>query len=504
MYKMLIVDDEEIEREGMAQLIPWMNYGVELVGTARNGVEGLERIETLKPDIVLTDIKMPVMNGIELIRKARKIFPMVEFVVLSGYGEYEYTSQAMEEGVRHYILKPCDEKKIVLVLEKAKAEVEAKREEQNKAQAYHHTMNYLFPRAREQVLRNLLLDREQMQRDYQLFMAEIGNPRKQVRLLSLHSEQSFDYIEQFVLGNILSELLGEELLSAVIQKDILFLLGEVDLETVRKAVARARQEFKRVRNSAVYAAVSEIGEFGMLHDLYLQIQELYRIGGGELTEEILHYKLFQEQQMQAGLTADFEKIQNADDYGTILFEIYLSFMKMEAMGYTLARKREAAGWIIKILYGQTMDIAADAEKDEEEQLWDMIVAVVEHIAGQANKNAGIHKEEERSRQILLAVYRNLRKPELNIQFLAKDVLYMNEEYFGRIFMRNTKMKFSAFLLEERIHLAQRMMEYSPDLKIAQLAQMVGYAPDGQYFSRAFRKVVGQTPSEYRSFLAEKR
>ena len=116
MYTLLIVDDEEIEREGMAQLISWEKYGYKLVGTARNGAEGLEKIDQLHPDIVIVDIKMPVMNGIEMIRQGQAAYPDTAYVVLSGYGDYEYTSQAMELGVRHYILKPCDDAKIMPVL----------------------------------------------------------------------------------------------------------------------------------------------------------------------------------------------------------------------------------------------------------------------------------------------------------------------------------------------------------------------------------------------------
>lgn len=118
MYKLLIVDDEEIEREGMAHFIPWEEQGIQLVGTAWNGVQGLEMMERLRPDIVLVDVKMPVMSGLEMIRQARQTFPDVVYVILSGYGEYEFTSQAMEEGVRHYLLKPCDEKRIREVLDK--------------------------------------------------------------------------------------------------------------------------------------------------------------------------------------------------------------------------------------------------------------------------------------------------------------------------------------------------------------------------------------------------
>ncbi len=107
----------------MADFIQWEKYGISLAGTAWNGVEGYEEIQNQMPDIVITDIKMPVMNGIELIRKTREDFPDIVFIVLSGYGEYEYTSRAMELGVRHYILKPCDEAKIVEVIGKVTEEL---------------------------------------------------------------------------------------------------------------------------------------------------------------------------------------------------------------------------------------------------------------------------------------------------------------------------------------------------------------------------------------------
>lgn len=138
MYKLLIVDDEEIEREGMVEFIPWEKYGIEIMGTAWNGIEALGKIRDERPDIILTDIKMPVMNGIELIKETRKIYPDVEMIVLSGYGEYEFTSQAMREGVKYYILKPCDEEKVTEIIEKVKEDIEksvrAKKKKKNTAQ----------------------------------------------------------------------------------------------------------------------------------------------------------------------------------------------------------------------------------------------------------------------------------------------------------------------------------------------------------------------------------
>ena len=109
MIKVILVDDEDIERDAMAEIIPWEKLDMELVDTAWNGIEGLEKIRMHVPDIVITDIKMPVMDGIQLIRNTKELYPDILFVVLSGYGEYEHTSRAMELGIRHYILKPCDE-----------------------------------------------------------------------------------------------------------------------------------------------------------------------------------------------------------------------------------------------------------------------------------------------------------------------------------------------------------------------------------------------------------
>lgn len=128
MEKLLIVDDEKREREGLCWLIDWESHGIKVSGTARNGFDALQQMRKDKPDIVIVDVRMPVMNGIEMIREAQKEFTEIIYVVLSGYGDYEYTSQAMELGVRHYLLKPCDEKKIIAMVKKVKGELIQQRE----------------------------------------------------------------------------------------------------------------------------------------------------------------------------------------------------------------------------------------------------------------------------------------------------------------------------------------------------------------------------------------
>ena len=246
MYTLLIVDDEEIERDGMARLIPWEKYGYRLAGTAGNGAEGLDQIGRLRPDIAIVDIKMPVMNGVEMIRRAREAYPDTLCVVLSGYGDYEYTSQAMELGVRHYILKPCDDAKIIPVLDKAARELEEQRQSRARSQKMEREARLFKPIAREQLFRDALLGRAQPAGKRQL-LAELGEGGRQVILLDFRLTGGFDALERYVIGNMLGDLLpdGALLMTAGVDRDVLVLADAMADRGAETAVQCLKKEFKR-------------------------------------------------------------------------------------------------------------------------------------------------------------------------------------------------------------------------------------------------------------------
>lgn len=208
MEKLLIVDDEEIELDGMAELIDWPSYGYELVGTAINGKRGLALIQEKQPDIVITDIKMPVMDGLAMIRAAQEQHVDTVFVVLSGYGDYEYTSQAMQLGIRHYILKPCDEAKILPVLEQARAELHERRSKAQKTTEMENTVRRMAPMAREKALRDLLLGRETLTH-LPGIADDLGGLDRKLLLLLLHTKEGIDHLEQYAITNMMAELLPE-------------------------------------------------------------------------------------------------------------------------------------------------------------------------------------------------------------------------------------------------------------------------------------------------------
>lgn len=148
MYSVLVVDDEELEREAMARLVDWESLGCTLAGLAADGLEGLEMIRRLNPDIVVTDVRMPRMDGLAMIGTCLEEGFSPVFIVLSGYGEYEYTSVAMEHGARHYILKPIDEAKIASVVRRAVEEKKSLDEDERLRSVQDSRLRSLLPQAR--------------------------------------------------------------------------------------------------------------------------------------------------------------------------------------------------------------------------------------------------------------------------------------------------------------------------------------------------------------------
>lgn len=488
MYKLLLVDDEDIEREGMAEMIPWERCGMELVGTAWNGIEGLEKIRMLSPDVVITDIKMPVMNGIELVRRGKEIFEDLIFVVLSGYGEYEFTSQAMELGVRYYLLKPCDEEKILEVLGKVREELTLRREKKAQNLQYHRTLRRLLPRAKEQLFSNMLLKHEQIGEDYNLFLEEVGEmPR--AGILAFHAEKNFDYMEDFVLTNILEELFSKEnvLLHTVIGDEALYLLKEASMEDIEPLVRKIRQEFGKFEVMEMQAVASRTSDLDSIPLLYQEIRNLLQMRIRKDAPLVLCSGLCQGEKDQYYF--DYGKIKQAKRYEELLFEFYLGISKMRVEGIKETDMKTMLEQAFLVLWGEVPDLEGEA-------LWRWVEDVVSLTAEKLHI-ALDGKDGARMEQVFLALYRNLSNPRLSIQYLAREELYMNEDYLGRLFQKYTGERYSAYIQHIRILLAKRLISHNPDIRVSELAERVGYPADGQYFAKAFKKDCGISPSEYR-------
>lgn len=138
MYKVVIIDDEKWIIEGLKTGVDWNKYGFEVVGDAENGIKGLEILESYKPELVFTDIRMPGFNGLELIKKAKEKLPDSLFVILSGYAEFAYAQKAISYGIFDYCLKPFEIDDITELLDRASLRLSSK----NNTQTYNPFILY--------------------------------------------------------------------------------------------------------------------------------------------------------------------------------------------------------------------------------------------------------------------------------------------------------------------------------------------------------------------------
>lgn len=118
MIKVIVADDEEKVCSLICKLADWKAFDMEVVSTAYNGIEALERIKTLEPDVVITNIRMPGYDGIELIARAKEINEHIEFIIISGHRHFEYAQSAIKYGVSDYLLKPINKVELSDTLEK--------------------------------------------------------------------------------------------------------------------------------------------------------------------------------------------------------------------------------------------------------------------------------------------------------------------------------------------------------------------------------------------------
>lgn len=129
MYKVLIVDDEKYVISLIEKLIDWEMLGMEVVGSAGDGMRGVELVEELKPDILIADVKMPGFDGISLVKRVREIDRDIKFIIISGHKKFEYAKSVMKYNVEDYILKPIDKEELEGILQKIRKELDEKSEQ---------------------------------------------------------------------------------------------------------------------------------------------------------------------------------------------------------------------------------------------------------------------------------------------------------------------------------------------------------------------------------------
>jgi len=141
MVSVVVVEDEKVLRNGLILTTPWMDYGCKIIGEAENGISGEELILKLKPDIVITDVMMPGLNGIDMIRNLQNRIN-AEYVILSGYADFDFAQTAIKLGVKRYLLKPLEDSKLKDTMLDLVLEVKKKKESLHQQDLYRQNLDH--------------------------------------------------------------------------------------------------------------------------------------------------------------------------------------------------------------------------------------------------------------------------------------------------------------------------------------------------------------------------
>ena len=142
MLKVFLVEDESVVREALRDNIPWQQYGYRFVGEAGDGEMALPLIRKTVPDVLITDIKMPFMDGLALSHIVKSEYPDMKIIIISGYDDFDYARQAISEGVDEYLLKPITRRSLQKALSEIREKIEAEQEQKNYVKKFQSEMQH--------------------------------------------------------------------------------------------------------------------------------------------------------------------------------------------------------------------------------------------------------------------------------------------------------------------------------------------------------------------------
>jgi two-component system response regulator YesN len=516
MYKVMLVDDERLIREGIASMINWSELNLDLVGTCVDGREAYTQIAEQQPDIVITDIKMPKMDGLQLIEQVKRLYPDTRFVVLSGYGEFEFASKAMKYGVRHYLLKPCSRAEIVQVLSEIKVELYEDKQKAEFLGEMEHRLQNMIPQLKEQFLRDCILNNQKFSRmelDYYKNVLNIGD--EQVILVLMQPEGQFDYLELFALKNISEDLFatGSIILSTNIGKRFLMLIQDMKEEALKERIRSVNDVFSQYYKLGLTVSFSNPGTAEQLSMLYRDVVEClkYRFYLGEgciITERDVRDMEEGYRELALLSEVDFDKITMAVKVGNLQeMEGELAFF-FEKLNEVHPQIEFAVSYCIELFAAITRqrnehspvqsakERAAILSKDTLEDIQRDIVQVAREITSD-NYERNARRHSRLVNQMLQLVKEQLHNEHFSLAWISKEVFFMDTDYIGKLFKKETGEKFSHYLMKARMEQATNLIDHSDDFKIYEIALQTGFGENYPYFSQMFKKQFGCTPTEYR-------
>jgi len=549
MYKLIIVDDEEEVRKGIIEKIEWDKYGFVVVGEAENGIEAMEAVEKVLPDVVLTDIKMPYMDGLTLAGKLKEKFPTIKIIFLTGIHEFECAQKAVKLNVIDYILKPFSSAEMTELLQKIKNildhEIARKKDYDMLRQHYRKSL----PLFRDKFLNSLITNRynsRDVLRKAQSLGIDIEKSGFIVSVLRIDSEESFrnnlwvqNYptyesaagtadereLLEFAIFNISEEITEKYKAGTVFTHDeyIVFIFTSNDgnkedlinksfsiLEEIRISIEKyldttvtigvgrfcpdishLSHSYEDAVTALDYSMILKKNQIIYIEDL--EPENSKKLVFDELKERSLTscLKVGTPEEIAAVINNLFNEIIEAQ----ISFKDYQIYL-LQMITVILKVARDLNVDMFK-LFGETYNLISQIYKlkeldDAREWMTDICIKVRNCISINRQNTSG-----EIVRKAVEYVHNNYHDSEIVIEKVCK-YLHISSSYFSTLFKKEMNMTFNNYLTNVRLEASKELLR-TTDMKFYEIAQRVGFS-EPNYFSYCFKKKFGLSPSEYRNKL----
>lgn len=535
LYSIILVDDEEEVRKSIIKQIDWESAGFQVVGDAENGEDALEKIEVLEPDVVLTDIRMPYMDGLTLAEKIRQRYPSTKVVIFSGYDDFEYAQKAIKLNVTEYILKPVNVEELTSILKRIKSNLDEEIEEKRNVSRLRENYRKSLPIIREQFFNDMVHRRladdliESKLREYDIpitgarkwIIAAIDVEKSDDRskkTLSLHEEEELIPISvmqivreklksycRFSLFQSTAEA-GMVVIAALDDDNtttgLIDVLGDICKETKRIlevpvtiGIGHSVTGLSKIAGS-YQSAVEALGYKAVVGSgITIYINDMEPVGSGKLefdnsdeSDFISAVKFGPDEKIEAVMVRISGKLESARVHyrqqQVYVFGVLNTVIQM-IQQYDLNLEEILGGEL------EYLSVIDKLQKREEFSEWLLKTARKMNQAINQERDMTTRQVIQQAKQYIMDNYQN---PDLSVEMICRH-LHMSPAYFSTMFKKETGQAYIAYLTEIRLNKAVELLNKTDD-KTYVIASKVGYQ-EQNYFSYVFKKKFGVSPTKFR-------
>lgn len=534
MYKIVIVDDDILIRKGIRNVIRWKDLECEICAEASSGEEALKVIEEVKPDIVITDIKMPNMDGIELIDRIKRTIPQCKIVILTAYREFEYAQRAIKIGAFDFLLKPTKVEDIINVIKKAINEIKKEKTIVEELEKINSILKEKLPVLRENFLFNVIFEMIQNEDEIlqmaSLYEIEIGSFLMILAECTTREEKGKHNTHLYLLGisNMLNDFLNHSytIYSIYLNNSQAVYIINSKKEVEKKDENELFELLNQLKKAAVECfnidltlVVSTWGNgIVQLPEKYKECIDAinYRFYFDE--EDIIYYKDLSHFFMYM----DDRKLKNLKN--EILLSVrYGNFTNINKLllelEETLKKTKTDKQYILNFYYlllievnmikAQLSSVINTSNNSEVFENIDYLNEITrcKNLSELSNilrtsiqrtieevQNHNLNKMGSLVKKVIDYIKENYHLNDISLSDISEK-FFVSPSYLSRLFKKETGKNLSDFINEYRIEKAKQLL-LTTDLKTYEIADRVGI-PDPHYFSRLFKRYTGCSPSEYK-------